>query len=134
MVLCNPAGHMHSASNWYGGRKVTRKGDGGGLTRPLQSAAWRFTGDAKYLVPIEARIASSGAKELGELNENAFDVLPGGARLAASLSPQDTGKGGDLGQYVTWQASGDTAWLTALHAQAFADKTNHEYPYTDGQW
>ncbi|MBC7492370.1 MAG: hypothetical protein H7241_08000 [Novosphingobium sp.] len=63
MVLRNPAGHMHFASNWYGGRKVTREGDGGGLTRPLQSAAWRFTGDARYFGPIESRIASSGAKE-----------------------------------------------------------------------
>ncbi|GAC1612251.1 MAG: LamG domain-containing protein [Novosphingobium sp.] len=203
IVLRNPAGHMHFASNWYGGRKVTRegvwewqkpysftvmhapilvglynrnpvatglvtgvidglmahgkpaadgttaypneinwrtdatrKGDGGGLTTPLQSAwaAWRFTGDAKYLVPIESRIASSGAKVLAELNENAFDALPDGSRLAASLSPKGAGKGGDFGQYAAWASSGDTAWLTALHAQAFTEKTNHEYLYTEGQW
>ncbi len=203
LILRNPAGHMHFASNWYGGRAVyregawewqkpysftvmhapmlvglynrnpvatglvtgmidgwmahgqqdgkgiwsfpneinwrtdaTRKGDGGGLTTPLQSAwaAWRFTGDAKYLRPLEARIAAGGPKVLAEMNENAFDALPEGAKLAASLSPKASGKGGDFGQYAAWQASGDTAWLTALHAQAYADKTNHEYLYTDGQW
>jgi hypothetical protein len=120
--------------NWR--TDATRKGDGGGLTTPLQSAwaAWRFTGDAKYLVPIESRIASSGAKVLAELNENAFDALPDGSRLAASLSPKGAGKGGDFGQYAAWASSGDTAWLTALHAQAFTEKTNHEYLYTEGQW
>ncbi|MEG8054963.1 hypothetical protein QP185_20210 [Sphingomonas aerolata] len=128
VILKNPAGHMHFASNWYGGRKMYREGawewqkpyaftvmhgpmlvglynanplarglvtgvidgwmahgkqgpdsswsypneinwrtdaertgDGGGITTSLQAtwAAWRYTGDAKYLRPIEARLAKA---------------------------------------------------------------------------
>ena len=126
IILANPAGHMHFASNWYGGRKVYREGpwewqkpysftvlhapiligtyngnaaarrlvtgtidgwlahgkqgpdgrwsfpneinwrtdaervgDRGGVSTPLQGAwaAYRWTGDAKYLRPLEGRAA-----------------------------------------------------------------------------
>ena len=125
IILVNPAGHMHFASNWYGGRKIYREGpwewqkpysftvlhapiliglyngnpqarhwspgrstagsrmarrakngrwsfpneinwrtdaervgDRGGLTTPLQAAwtSYRWTGDAKYLRPLETRV------------------------------------------------------------------------------
>ncbi len=188
LILVNPAGHMHFASNWYGGRKVyregawewqkpysftvmhapiligvyngnpiaeglvtgvidgwmahgrqdadgkwsypneinwrtdaERKGDGGGLTTPLQSAwaAWRFTGDEKYLRPIAARPQS-----LAEINEDLL-ALPIGRGASAP---------GDFGRYAAWQKSGDTAPLVDLHAAAIADKTSHMYMVTEGHW
>ncbi|KQM64969.1 hypothetical protein ASE75_07875 [Sphingomonas sp. Leaf17] len=201
VILKNPAGHLHFASNWYGGRKMYREGawewqkpysftvlhgpillglyngspaaramvtgvtdgwmahgrqaadgswswpneinwrtdaeragDGGGVSTPLQGAwsAWRFTGDAKYLRPITARIAKAGAGALAEFNENAFDLMPGGrdvcATLAASASTDP------FARYARWAATGDTAPLEALHADAIADKASHEYMYTEGHW
>ncbi|WP_318781310.1 LamG-like jellyroll fold domain-containing protein [Sphingomonas aliaeris] len=198
VILRNPAGHLHFASNWYGGRKMyregpwewqkpyswtvmhapillglyngnaqarglvtglvdgwmahgvqgadgqwsypneinwrtdqTRVGDGGGVNTPLQSvwAAWRFTGDDKYRRPIDARLARSGPSALAELNENAFATYPGGAALRKKATGQDP-----FGQYARWSETGDTAVLAALHAQAAADKAQHQDMYTEGHW
>ena len=201
VILKNPAGHMHFASNWYGGRQMYREGawewqkpyaftvmhgpmlvglfnanplarglvtgvidgwmahgkqaadgswsypneinwrtdaertgDGGGITTSLQAswAAWRYTGDAKYLRPIEARLAKAGPGALAEFNENAFDALPGGAaartRLAATKSDDP------FARYTAWAATGDTAPLASLHADAIADKSHHMAMYTEGHW
>jgi hypothetical protein len=192
VILTNPAGHMHFASNWYGGRRIyregawewqkpysftvmhapillglynanpdaralvtgtvdgwmahgtqdkqgiwsypnevnwrtdaTRVGDGGGATTPLQSvwAAWRFTGDAKYLAPIEGRIAKGGAGALSEFAEN------------PAVLPQREWRGSsDFERYAAWNAGGGTAGLEALHADAIADKSQHMYMYTEGHW
>ncbi|WP_210358370.1 LamG-like jellyroll fold domain-containing protein [Sphingomonas beigongshangi] len=201
VILKNPAGHMHFASSWYGGRKIYRDapwawqkpyaftvmhapilvglyngnsaarglvtgvtdgwmahgtqdakggwsypneihwdddkervGDGGGLTTPLQSAwsAWRFTGDTKYLRPIQSRIAKAGPAALAEFNENGFAVLPGGTTYRDALATQ--AKGDPFALYTRWDATGDVAALEALHADAIADKARHEYMYTEGHW
>jgi len=211
VVLKNAAGHMHFASNWYGGRKIYREGawewqkpysftvmhapilvglfngnararglvtgaidgwlahgrqaadgswsfpneinwrtdaeragDGGGVTTPLQSAwaAWRFTGDARYLRPIEARIARSGTGMLAELNENSYGVLPNGADLLAKAAHNvgEGGSGGNGGRgdaaslFARWQATGDVDALAQLHGAAIADKSQHMYMYTEGHW
>lgn len=192
VILTNPAGHMHFASNWYGGRKIyregawewqkpysftvmhapillglyngsptarslvtgtvdgwmahgtkdaqgiwsypneinwrtdaTRVGDGGGATVPLQSvwAAWRFTGDAKYLLPINGRIARGGPGALSEFAEN-----------PAALGAREWRGGSDFERYAAWNAGGGTATLEALHAEAIADKNQHMYMYTEGHW
>ncbi|OJU20134.1 MAG: hypothetical protein BGN95_21925 [Sphingomonas sp. 66-10] len=199
VILTNPTGHMHFASNWYGARKMYRDpawawqkpysfvmmhapiliglyngnpaarglvtgvmdgwlahgkqdagghwsfpneinwgsdkeqaGDGGGVTTPFQSgwAAWRFTGDAKYLRPMTARIAQSGPSVLAEINENAFAALPDGAALRGDLA---TGAS-DFTRYARWDGSGDLSALETLHADAIADKARHDYMYTEGHW
>ncbi len=200
VILKNPAGHMHFATNWYGGRKMyregafawqkpysftvlhgpillglynaspaarglvtgvidgwmahgkqnadgtwsypneinwdtdkTRVGDGGGVTTPLQGAwaAWRFTGDDTYLRPITARVGKSGGG-LNEFSENAFDLMPGGAALRDRLAKA---AGSDpFARYAAWAATGDTATLAALHADAWKDKAQHQYMYTEGHW
>jgi hypothetical protein len=198
VILTNPAGHMHFASNWYGGRVMYREGawewqkpysftvlhapillglyngnaaarglvtgvidgwmahgtqgadglwsypneinwrtdaerlgDGGGVTTPLQAswAAWRFTGDAKYLRPIEARAAKS-AGALAEFNENAFTALPDGTALRARAAKGDDA----FARYAAWSASGDLETLATLHDDAMADKAQHMMLYTEGHW
>ncbi len=42
--------------------------------------------------------------------------------------------GGAFERYAAWNASGDTKWLDALHADAIADKAQHQYMYTEGHW
>ncbi len=200
VILKNPAGHMHFASNWYGARKMyregawewqkpysftvlhgpilvglynanpaarglvtgvidgwmahgtqaadgswsypneinwrtdaTRAGDGGGVSTPLQGAwaSWRFTGDDRYLRPIQGRVAK-GPNAIAEFNENAFDLMPGGADARAKLAKAKSDD--PFARYAAWAASGDTAPLAALHADAIADKAQHEYMYTEGHW
>jgi hypothetical protein len=200
IILKNPAGHLHFASNWYGARKMyregawewqkpysftvlhapilmglynanpaarglvtgvidgwmahgkqaadgswsypneinwrtdaTRAGDGGGVSTPLQGAwaSWRFTGDDRYLRPIQGRVAR-GPGALAEFNENAFDLMPGGGEARAKLA--NAGSDDPFARYAAWAASGDTAPLAALHADAIADKAQHEYMYTKGHW
>jgi hypothetical protein len=199
VILVNPAGHMHFASNWYGGRKMYREGpwewqkpysftvlhapvliglyngnpaaralvtgtidgwmahgkqgadgrwsfpneinwrsdaervgDRGGLTTPLQAAwaSYRWTGDAKYLRPLEGRAADS-AGVLGEINENVVDLLgrrkDWGAALAAKPATP-------FEQYQAWQATGDKAWLERLHADAIRTKSQNMYMLTEGHW
>ncbi len=201
VILRNPAGHLHFASSWYGGRRmyrdspwawqkpyaftvmhapilmglfngnplarelvtgvidgwmahgkrdasgtwsypneihwnddVERAGDGGGITTPLQSAwsAWRFTGNADYLRPIQSRIAKAGPSVLAEFNENAFAVLPGGATYRDALTK--AAKADPFSLYARWDATGDVTPLETLHADAIADKARHEYMYTEGHW
>ncbi|MBI0475368.1 LamG domain-containing protein [Sphingomonas sp. MA1305] len=200
VILKNPAGHMHFASNWYGGRKMyregpwewqkpysftvlhgpiliglyngnsaarglvtgvidgwmahgkqnadgswsypneinwrtdaTRVGDGGGVTTPLQGAwaAWRFTGDDRYLRPVQARVGKAPGG-LNEFAENAFDTMPGGAELRAKLAK--TAGEDPFAAYARWAATGDLAGLASLHEAAWTDKAQHQYMYTEGHW
>ena len=112
----------------------TRAGDGGGATVPLQTmwAAWHFTGDDRYLRPIEARVARAGPGSLAEIDDNVFDLLKQGPdwRKALAAKPGDTA----FARYSAWAQTGDTAPLAALHADAIADKAAHEYMYTEGHW
>jgi hypothetical protein len=201
IVTVNPAGHMHFASNWYGGRIVYREGpwewqkpysftvmhapiliglyngnptarglvtgvvdgllahgrkgpdglwtfpneinwrtdaervgDGGGATTPLQSAwaAFRFTGDAKYLRPLEGRVATAGAGVAAEMNENGAALAAADPVLAGLMAAKPPK--GEFGQYSSWNATGDLKPLEALHGAAIQDKLRHMYMYTEGHW
>jgi hypothetical protein len=115
--------------NWRS--DATRAGDGGGVSTPLQSAwaAWRFTGDDKYLRPISARVGKAPGA-LAEFNENPFTSYPGGAALQKKVSESTD----PFGLYAAWSQSGDTAPLVKLHTAAAADKAQHAYMYTEGHW
>ena len=118
--------------NWF--TDAERTGDGGGATVPLQTmwAAWHFTGDVKYLRPLEARVAAAGPGALAEIDDNVFDLLPQGEAWRAELAGKP---GGDpFALYARWAETGDVASLEALHAAAIADKASHEYMYTEGHW
>jgi hypothetical protein len=201
VILPNAQGHMHFASNWYGGRKIYREGpwewqkpysftgmhgpmlvglyngnvaarglvtgvidgwlahgrqgsdgtwsfpneinwrsdaertgDGGGISTPLQAAwaSYRFTGDAKYLRPLEGRVARSGPAVLSEMTENAFDIAPQGAawRKALLAKPSDA----PFARYTDWAATGNVAPLEQLHADAIATKAQRLYMMTEGHW
>ncbi len=203
VILTNPAGHMHFASNWYGGNKIYREGpwewqkpysftvmhapilmglynaspaarslvtgvvdgilahgkqrpdgnwsfpneinwrsdaervgDGGGASTPLQSAwaAYRFSGDDKYLRPLLSRVTTSGPGSLAEMNENVLDVLGHRKDWGATLAARAPTSTSDFNRYAAWQMTGDKRWLEALHADAIRDKSQHMYMYTEGHW
>ena len=108
-----------------------RVGDGGGAWTQLQSAwtAWRFTGDRKYLAPVFSRLGKTG-NGIAELNENLFSVLPEGKAWRDAAIKGD----GAFADYAKWSATGDLTALADLHADAIADKSNHQYMYTEGHW
>jgi hypothetical protein len=199
VILRNPAGHMHFASNWYGGTKIYREGpwewqkpysftvlhgpvliglynanpqaralvtgtidgwmahgkqgaggrwsfpyeinwrtdaervgDRGGASTPLQGAwaSYRWTGDAKYLRPLESRAAES-AGILAEINENAVDLLGRRKDWGAELAAKPRGA---FEQYSAWQATGDKVWLERLHGAAIQSKSQNMYMLTEGHW
>jgi hypothetical protein len=199
IILLNAAGHMHFASNWYGGRKVYREGpwewqkpysftvlhapiliglyngnpqarhlvtgvidgwlahgkqgkngrwnfpneinwrtdaervgDRGGLTTPLQAAwtSYRWTGDAKYLRPLETRV-DEAPSTLAEINDDAIDLLGRRKDWGSSLSDKASGS---FGQYWAWQMTGDKGWLEKLHSEAIRSKSQNMYMLTEGHW
>jgi hypothetical protein len=199
VILVNPAGHMHFASNWYGGRKIYREGpwewqkpysftvlhapvliglyngnpqaralvtgtidgwmahgkkgtdgnwsypneinwrtdaervgDRGGLSTPLQAAwaSYRWTGDSKYLRPLETRV-DEAAGTLAEINENAIDLLGRRQDWGGALADKPSGA---FGQYSAWQMSGNKSWLEKLHAEAIRSKSQNMYMLTEGHW
>ncbi|WP_243652424.1 LamG-like jellyroll fold domain-containing protein [Novosphingobium sp. PhB165] len=112
-----------------------RAGDGGGATLPMQSAwaAWRFTGDDKYLRPILGRVGKDNFGVLAELNENALTVLGKRGDLKDPVLRKAEG-GDDFARFEAWNTTGDRAWLEALNAHGISDKSQHMYMYTEGHW
>ncbi|MBB3357959.1 LamG-like jellyroll fold domain-containing protein [Novosphingobium sp. BK486] len=112
-----------------------RAGDGGGASLPMQSAwaAWRFTGDDKYLRPVLGRLTPGNFSALGELNENALTVL-GKRREWQEATLKAAQAGNDIARFEAWNTTGNRAWLEALNAAGIADKAQHMYMYTQGHW
>lgn len=110
------------------------EGSGGADTMHLYWAAWRWTGDEKYLKPIEYRVERSGPAGLSNLSENYVDALDRradwGARLQQSADKGDTG----VQSVFAWQQTGDKAYLEALHADGIEAKAMREYMNTEGHW
>jgi hypothetical protein len=118
--------------NWR--TDAERVGDGGGSTTPLQTAwaAWRFTGDTKYLRPFESRVAANGASAMGEINENEIAVAASDPQLGKMMAAKPAT--GELGLYSAWNRTGDLKPLEQLHGDAIQDKLRHMYMMTEGHW
>jgi hypothetical protein len=108
---------------------------GSGADGPFQVfwQAWRLTGDAKYLVPINWRISKAGIKSLGNINENAL------AELKLDVANKDAilkmaAKGGALERYAAWTLTGDKKHLEDLYADEIQWNNQHMYMLTEGHW
>ncbi|MHC9086968.1 LamG-like jellyroll fold domain-containing protein [Luteimonas sp. RIT-PG2_3] len=110
------------------------QGSGGGDTMHLFWAAWRWTGDNKYLQPLEYRVARGGPGGLSNLGENFIDIL--GRQQDWGKRLVDAADKGSLGfpSLVAWQQTGDKAYLEALHADGIQAKAQREYMNTEGHW
>lgn len=118
--------------NWR--TDAERVGDGGGVSTPLQPAwaAWRLTGDRKYLRPLQSRVRSGGAGILNEINENPATFAGADAALDQAIAAKPPK--GDFGSYSSWNATGDLDQLAMLHAAAIQAKLRHMYMLTEGHW
>lgn len=123
--------------NWATGKTrggELNQGSGSGDLMHTFWAAWRWTGDAKYLQALDYRVVRGGPGVLSNLGENYVDVLgrqqDWGKQLVA-----DADKGGSgFAAISAWQQTGDKKYLEALHADGIQAKAQREYMNTEGHW
>lgn len=131
-----PDGSYPNEINW---RTDAERGgtvlQGSGADGPFQVfwAAWRLTGDPKYLVPIQWRIGKNGLKSLAAVNENALTALNLGEANKDALV-KAAAKGGAFERYAAWSLTGDKSFLEALYADEIQWNAQHMYMHTEGHW
>jgi len=117
-----------------------------GLAGPVQLlwTAYRWTGDAKYLAPIESVAGKGDHGALSLLNANAVFALNHNADWGADLQKlADAGKGADardsgarpidFARYVAWQRTGDKKYLEELYTSEILTGLNRMYLCTEGE-
>ncbi|HJW40860.1 MAG TPA: hypothetical protein VJ476_06490, partial [Rhizomicrobium sp.] len=117
-----------------------------GVVAPLQLmwTAWRWTGDAKYLAPIESVANKGDHGALSLLNANAIDLMDKRASWGADLRRvADAGKGAvsrdfgarpvDFARYIAWLQTGDKHYLEALYTSEILTDLNRMYLCTEGE-
>jgi hypothetical protein len=108
-------------------------------------AAYRWTGDTKYLNPF-----GKTASAMQTINENTLDILnkrdswgtasvkkvSGGAKATEGdmvhggyVPPSD-----NLDLYLAWQTTGDTKWLESLYGNELRKQDQIMYTQTEGHW
>ncbi len=119
-----------------------------GLAGPVQLlwTAWRWTGDAKYLAPIESVAGKGDHGALSLLNANAIDAAEQAATAGARDLPAaaDAGKGGDardsgarpvdFDRFVAWQQTGDKHYLEDLYTSEITTDLNRMFMVTEGEF
>jgi hypothetical protein len=113
---------------------VMAQGSGAGLPLQVFWAAWRFTGDDKYLAPIKARVAKNGLGSLADLNENVLYALNLAEPNRAAIVKQADKTGNDVARFAAWQVSGDKKYLEGLYGGEIQWNSQHMYMHTDGHW
>jgi len=123
--------------NWATGKTrggELNQGSGGGDVMHAFWAAWRWSGDGRYLKALDYRVARGGPNALSNLGENFIDVLgrqqDWGRQLVAAADQGDTG----FAAVTAWQLTGDRKYLEALHAEGIQAKAQREYMNTEGHW
>jgi len=104
-------------------------------------AAYRWTGDKKYLLPFQ----DAGPWSLSQINSNALDMLKvretwGKQLVAAAGTPEAaTGIATTRAQLPTgfaetfaWQITGNTSYLDRLYASQLQAQSNREWINTEG--
>jgi len=106
----------------------TTTGAGGDRALTVLWAAYRWTGDRKYLQPF----LDAGPRGLGQLAANALDQM-GVRETWGRQYPMLAAIGGDAtSRHLAWQVTGDTAHLETLYADQAAAARLREYINTHG--
>ena len=92
-------------------------------------AAYRWTGDQKYLQPL----LDGGAAGIGAINSNALDMLQLRERFGAQLASAGAAANADsTARHLAWQVTGDTTLLERMHAARIEAQAAREYINTEG--
>jgi hypothetical protein len=112
-----------------------RDGVGGADVLHTFWAAWRWSGEARYLKAIDYFVGRAGPGGIANLGENYIDALnkraEWGKQLAASA---ERGDPPGFAHYVAWEMTGDKRYLETLFADGARRKTQRMYLMTDGHW
>jgi hypothetical protein len=110
------------------------QGSGAGDIMHTFWAAWRWSGDDKYLKALDYRVERGGPDAIANLGENFIDVL--GRQHDWGRHLVDEADAGKIGfpSVVAWQLTGDKKYLAQLFGQGIRDKAQHEYMMTGGHW
>ncbi|MDV3467206.1 LamG domain-containing protein [Stenotrophomonas sp. C3(2023)] len=123
--------------NWATGETrggELNNGSGSGDIMHTFWAAWRWTGDDKYLKALDYRVQRGGPGALANLGENYVEALGRQAEWYPKLQADaEAGKTG-FNSLMAWQATGDTRFIADLHAEGIQAKAQREYMNTDGHW
>ncbi len=123
--------------NWATGETrggELNNGSGSGDTMHTFWAAWRWTGDVRYLKALDYRVARGGPGALSNLGENYVEVLGRQQDWYPKLTADaEAGKGG-FANLMAWQATGNRDYISALHAEGIQAKAQREYMNTEGHW
>ena len=123
--------------NWATGETrggELNKGSGSGDIMHTFWAAWRWTGEDRYLQALDYRVQRGGPGALANLGENYVELLGRQQDWYPTLTADaDAGKGG-FANLMAWQATGDMMYIAALHADGIQAKAQREYMNTEGHW
>ncbi len=98
-------------------------------------AAWRWTGNSKYLQPLLAAQAKAGNGALRQVTENVLAVLDRHADWGqAAVAAADGSKATNLDRYMAWETTGDAKYLEALYANDIREASTRMYSQTEGHW
>jgi hypothetical protein len=122
---------MHYAVNFHTNEDLTD----GNTPWFMLWAAYRWTGDKKYLVPF----GDNPPDSLRLINSDAIDMLnvrdTWGKQLLQTAAPDrrsDSGTASETNQHLEWQLTGDTKNLEKLYASQIETAVNREFINREG--
>jgi hypothetical protein len=98
-------------------------------------AAWRWTGDEKYLLPLKGEMAHGKLRGMDELNSDVVDLL--GQRATWGAEFERRAKAGDddpFTLYEAWRTSGDTRFLEKVYSDEITTAEQRMWMMTDAHW
>jgi hypothetical protein len=126
----HPFGHRREP------RPAGRQGARGNVSAAqLFWAAWRWTGDDKYLLPLKGEMARGKLADLDELNADVVDKLGMRASWGAKLKADaDAGADDPYTLYQAWRTSGDTKYLEKVYHDEIVTAEQRMWMMTDAHW
>jgi hypothetical protein len=115
--------------------ELTGKGRGNVAAMQLFWAAWRWTGDDKYLRPLKGEIAHQSGRGLDELNSDVIDMLGLRAQAAPMIKTMvDKGSDDPFVLYQAWRSTGDTAYLEKVYSDEITTAEQRMWMVTEAHW
>lgn len=115
--------------------ELTGKGRGNVAVMQLFWAAWRWTGDDKYLRPLKGEIAHQSGRGLDELNSDVIDMLGLRAQAAPMIKAMvDKGSDDPFLLYEAWRSTGDTAYLEKVYGDEITTAEQRMWMVTEAHW